>query len=62
MKNGLEVRFYNKRVSIEKDKKVLTMRIFILEHDLFCIPVIDINNNNIEIFEYFWCALLECDL
>ena len=56
------MRSYNNRVSIGKDTKVLAMEKFILEHDLFCISVIDIKNNNVKISEYFLCTLSECDL
>ena len=41
IKNDLEVHFYNKRVSIGKDKKVLAMGVFVQEHDLFRISVIN---------------------
>ena len=62
-KNGLEVRFYNKRVSIGKDKKVLTMGVFVPEHDLFRISVIDNEINNADsIFYYSLCLLSDCDL
>ena len=63
MKKGLEVRFYNKRVSIGKDGKVFAMGKFVLEHDLFCLPVIDTEvNNNDAGLNYSLCYLSKCDL
>ena len=35
LKNGLEVRFYNKRVSIRKDKKIYAMGKYEPDHELF---------------------------
>ena len=61
--NGLEVCFYNKRVSIGKDKKVLAMGVFVSEHDLFRISVIDNEINNADsISDYSLCLLSNCDL
>ena len=63
IKNGLEVCFYNKCVSIGKDKKVLAIGMYVPEHDLFCISVIDNEINNADsISNYSLCLLSNCDL
>src|SRR5262249_8982089 len=63
VKNKLEVRFYNNRVSIEKDKEVLAMGKFVPEHDLFCIPVVSAEINEIGAdLNYSSCYLSEYDL
>ena len=56
IKNGLEVRFYNKRVYIGKDKKVLATRVFVLAQDLFCISIINNDINNTIAFLIILCA------
>ena len=63
IKNGLEVRFYNKRVFIGKDNEVLVMGVFVPEHDLFRISVIDNEINNADsISDYSMYLLSNCDL
>ena len=55
--------FYNKYVSIGKDKKVLAMEMYVPEHDLFCISVVDNEINNTDsIFYHSLCFLSKCDL
>ena len=45
-KNGLEVRFYNGRVSIGRDKKVFAMGRLEPDHELFKLPVVIDNEMN----------------
>ena len=63
LKKGLEVRFYNNRVSIRKDKKVFAMGKFVPEHDLFCLSVVkpEICNKNSDLL-YSSCLLSDFDL
>jgi hypothetical protein len=63
MKKGLEVRFYNNRVSLGKDKKVFAMRNYVLGHDLFKLAISDDEINEMDVISsYTLCYLSKCEL
>lgn len=53
LKKGLEVIFHNNRVSIRKDKKEFSMDKFVPKHNLFCLFVVSVANNESLNLNYF---------